>query len=209
MAFPYRGETLVPNPQSDPILEEGKWPATSIDSVLLGEKVVVFNPIHGAILYGYGRFFGIPVGIHKPKSHISSRPLELTLFEANFLLKRHHIRVLNQDAGDGEYLTETEFYSISCKKFPRFDDKYQIYEDLREKKYIPRPGQKFGADFVVYKQGPGIDHSSFCVQVLPKQAKISSVDVVRSARLATSVKKRFVLANPSTKYYFSFKWHKP
>jgi tRNA-intron endonuclease, archaea type len=188
------------------ILEKGEFPETPIDAVLVGVKILIFNPIHGSILYGFGRYFGTPVGIRKPKNHIFDRPLELSLFEAVYLLKQGII-LLKSHLKNA--ISHQDLYEIACKNYPKFDEKYLIYEDLRNKKYIPRPGQKFGADFIVYKKGPGVDHSSFCLQVLSGREKISSVDVVRAGRLATSVKKKFVLANPFTKGYFQFKWYKP
>ncbi len=189
------------------LLESGEFPKTPIPTTLIGSRVIVFNNFYASILYGFGRYFGIPVGIRKPKGHIFTKPLELTLFESFYLLKKKKIEIILKQSE--KKLNEEEFYQFACENYPAFDDKYRIYEDLREKKYIPRPGQKFGADFIVYRSGPGLDHSSFCIQVLSNRSKITSTDVVRSARLATSVKKKFLLANPLTKSYFSFKWHKP
>ncbi|UYP47860.1 tRNA-splicing endonuclease [Candidatus Lokiarchaeum ossiferum] len=203
----YQGETVEDQLTNAQLLESGEFPLTPISVSLLGTKLVVFNNIHGSLLYGYGRYFGIPTGIRKPRNHIFDRPLELTLFEGVYLLKHKKIAVRDHDSSG--FITFEDLYALAETKFPEFTDKYLIYEDLRNKKYIPRPGQKFGADFIVYRQGPGIDHSSFCIQVLSKHTKISSIDVVRSARLATSVKKRFILANPVNKSYFSFKWFKP
>ena len=193
--------------EMEKLLETGEFPKIPIPTALIGTKVIVFNHFFASILYGFGRYFGIPVGIRKPKGHIFTKPLELTLFEALYLLKNKKIDIILQKSE--KKLGKEEFYQFACDNYPAFDDKYRIYEDLRDKKYIPRPGQKFGADFIVYRKGPGIDHSSFCIQVLANHSKIGSIDVVRSARLATSVKKKFIMANPLTKSYFSFKWYKP
>jgi tRNA-intron endonuclease len=190
-----------------PLLATGDFPTVSIDTYIIGNKIVVFRPLFGSLLYGYNRYFGQPVGIRKPRNHIFDKPLELTLFEALFLLKVGRITV-HRDVNTPS-LTVEEFTAWADKTYPEFSDKFLIYEDLRSKKYIPRPGQKFGADFIVYRQGPGIDHSSFCIEVLSRNHRISSMDVVRAGRLATSVKKRYVLANPITKTYFQFKWFKP
>ncbi len=194
------------SPLDNPNLISGELPSTPIVTNLFEARVIVFNPVHGSLLYGFGRFFGSPLGMRKPKTHIFTRPLSLSLFEALYLLKH---RIITIQSLDGNTWISDAFFEYACKKYPHFEEKYPIYEDLREKKYIPRPGQKFGADFIVYKQGPGIDHSSFCIQVLSAHTRFSSIDVMRSARLATSVKKRYILANPITKSYFSFKWFKP
>lgn len=193
--------------EEEVLLKLGKWPDIPIKVSYINEKFLVFNHIHGSLLYGYGRYFGIPVGIRKPKSHVFTKPLELSIFEAVYLGEKGYVVVF--DSLSQNKLNYKELHEIGRKIYPNFQEKYGIYQDLREKNYIPRPGQKFGADFIVYEKGPGKDHSSFCIQVLSQITKISSIDVVRSARLATSVKKRFVLANPTTKTYFSFKWYKP
>jgi tRNA-intron endonuclease len=196
--------------ESDPqfsLIQSGNFPEDPMESLILGNKVVVFRPLWGALLYGYNRYFGSPMGIQKPKSHLFNRPLQLSLFEALYLMKK--TRIIIKDPKSNQILSQEEFNKWADTKFPGFSDKYIIYEDLRDKKYIPRPGQKFGSDFIVYKQGPGIDHSSFCIEVLPRNHKITSMDVVRAGRLATSVKKRYIMANPITKTYFSFKWFKP
>ncbi|MHA1776491.1 MAG: tRNA-intron lyase [Promethearchaeota archaeon] len=190
-------------------LKEGIFPSEPIVAQLIGKKILIFNHIHGYLLYGYGRYFGIPVGIRKPKIEPFQRPLELSSLETYYLLKQKLITLHSFEEDSKKAWTLYEFYSFCKDNYPHFEERYIIYEDLREKHYIPRPGQKFGADFIVYRQGPGIDHSSFCIQVLSPFTKISSIDVVRSARLATSVKKRFILANPTNKTYFSFKWFKP
>ncbi len=203
----YTSENSTEQSIDEKLLETGEWPATPIKVSNVDDKFLVFNHTHGSLLYGFGRYFGIPVGIRKPKKDTFERPLELSIFEALYLLTKGHVVIFS--AKSEIPLEIDDLHAFGCENYPDFKDKYTIYKDLREKNYIPRPGQKFGADFIVYEQGPGKDHSSFCIQVLSQISKISSIDVVRSARLATSVKKRFVLANPKTKSYFSFKWFKP
>ncbi|WP_457557644.1 tRNA-intron lyase [Candidatus Harpocratesius sp.] len=207
LSYPELDENI--DPLVEKTLQEGQLPDEPIEAKLIGKKILIFNHIHGYLLYGFGRYFGIPVGIRKPKIEPFQRPLELSALESYYLLKKNIIIIHSFQNNTTKTWNPTEFYNFCTKNYPFFEERYLIYEDLREKKYIPRPGQKFGADFIVYRKGPGIDHSSFCIQVLSPYAKISSIDVVRSARLATSVKKRFVLANPTTKTYYSFKWFKP
>ena len=80
---------------------------------------------------------------------------------------------------------------------------------FREKGYVINPGIKFGCDFAVYERGPGIDHAPYLVQVYNKADDISSTAVVLAGRLASSVKKQFILAIPSSKNkidYLSLDW---
>ena len=78
--------------------------------------------------------------------------------------------------------------------------------------YIVTSGMKFGSDFAVYKHGPGIDHAPFIVSVSKADTMIDSTEIVRAGRLATTVKKRFIIAVPNLKTgivnYLLFKWWK-
>lgn len=131
----------------------------------------------------------------------------MSLIEAYYLLNKGEITIYN--VKEDKDLSPNEFHEIAKEIHHKFEEKFIIYKDLREKGYIPRPGLKFGADFVVYKKGPGLEHSPFIVHVLPHDSKITAIDMVRAGRLATSVRKKFVIANPLTKSYYFFEWFKP
>ncbi|TFF93513.1 MAG: tRNA-intron lyase [Promethearchaeota archaeon] len=178
-----------------------------IPTKLINSRVIVFNPLYASYLYVKKGFFGSPLGISKPRLEYFSKPSELSLLEAYFLLKKDQISIF--DVKNEKNLTHEEFYSLARKIHDKFEEKFIIYQDLREKGYIPRPGLKFGADFVVYKKGPGLEHSPFIVHALPHDSKISAVEIVRAGRLATSVRKKFVIANPNKKSYYFFEWFKP
>jgi len=187
-------------------INEGDIPE-KIPTKLINSRVIVFNPLYASYLYVKRKFFGSPLGINKPRLEYFSKPSELSLIEAYFLLNNSKITIY--DEKNNKNLTLDEFYELGKKLHHKFEEKYIIYKDLRDKGYVPRPGLKFGADFVVYKKGPGLEHSPFIVHVLPHDSKISAIDMVRAGRLATSVRKKFVIANPLTISYYFFEWFKP
>ena len=178
-----------------------------IPAKLVNSRVIVFNPLYASYLYVKKKFFGAPLGINKPRLEYFSKPSELSLIEAYYLLEKEMITIY--DVLLKKFISIEEFYEIGKKIHYKFEEKYTIYKDLREKEYVPRPGLKFGADFVVYKKGPGLEHSPFIVHVLPHDSKITAIDMVRAGRLATSVRKKFVIANPLTNTYYFFEWFKP
>ncbi|MFX1388855.1 MAG: tRNA-intron lyase [Promethearchaeota archaeon] len=178
-----------------------------IPTKFINSRVIVFNPLYASYLYVKKGFFGSPLGIHKPRLEYFSKPSELSLIEAYYLLELNQITIF--DVKSNEFLTPDTFHGIAMEKHHKFNEKYVIYKDLREKGYIPRPGLKFGADFVVYRLGPGLEHSLFMVHVLPHDSEITAIDMVRAGRLATSVRKKFVIANPLTCSYYFFEWFKP
>lgn len=180
-----------------------------ISAQIVENKVVVWDPTDGSSLYGEG-FYGKPLGIRKPKTTEFDRPSQLSFFEALHLLRKGVLKVYVEETKPP--LNEKQLISIAEKQHKDFSRKYQVYEDLRKRGFVVRPGLKFGADFAVYRHGPGIDHSLFIVEVITKSDEISAIEVVRAGRLATSVRKRFVLATPTEKgkvRYFVFSWIKP
>ena len=104
------------------------------------------------------------------------------------------------------------FTSYAQKAYGRFNLNYMVYKDLRKNGYIVLPGIKFGCEYAVYERGPGIDHAPYMVSVRASGENITSTDIVRAGRLATSVRKRFIIAIPNLKTekveYLIFKWFK-
>jgi tRNA-intron endonuclease len=178
-----------------------------IPAQLVNQQVIIWDPEQGSFIYQLG-YFGKPVGIRKPKSPRFDRPLELTLLEAAFLQQNEKISIYE---GKNNF-TKDRFLEICKERFPKFEDLFAVYKNLREKRYIVRPGLKFGTDFAVYRRGPGVDHAPFLVSIFPKGSKIEPIDLVRAGRLATSVRKRYVIAtvlSDQTIRYYVFAWNRP
>ncbi|MHA1712925.1 MAG: tRNA-intron lyase [Candidatus Ranarchaeia archaeon] len=176
---------------------------------MIGTRVIVWDSAEGRALYREA-FYGKPVGIRKPKTADFDRPLELGLIEAYYLLTKKRLEVFK--AGDKKPLSPTQFHRRASQSFENFTEKYLVYKDLRDKGLIVKPGLKFGADFAVYEHGPGIDHAPFIVHVNQKGNRITAIEMVRAGRLATSVRKKFVIASIDrnrTPRYFAFHWFKP
>ncbi|MCX8169564.1 MAG: tRNA-intron lyase [Candidatus Methanomethyliaceae archaeon] len=180
----------------------------TIEAQLCGSRVIIWSKEDAVKLYNSG-FYGKPVNINKPKdpSEINTY-LELSLLEANYLLEKGKIMVKSGD----KTLTKEELFELSKKSYRLFKELYLVYRDLREKGYVVRPALKFGADFAVYKYGPGIDHAPFIVHVIPNSAEIDPIEIVRAGRLSHTVRKKFVLATldevQKKVLYFMFDWWK-
>ena len=116
----------------------------------------------------------------------------MDLIEGFSLLQKSKIKIYKEKKS----ITEDEMLEICRKEHHNFDKKYTVYKNFRNKGYIVNPGIKFGCDFAVYQKGPGIDHAPYLVQVYNRSDMISSTDVVLAGRLATTVRKQFILAIP-------------
>ena len=176
--------------------------------VIEDKRLVVWSPREGADLYASG-FYGKPLGITKPKEPEFDVPLILDLIEGVYLLERGRIRVV---AGPRRReLSLRRLRGIAERVHDRFGIKYRVYRDLRERGYIVTPGIKYGCDFAVYEHGPGIDHAPFIVQVKKPEEGLPASEVVRAGRLATTVRKTFIMAvvEDDAVTYLGFEWWKP
>lgn len=178
------------------------------EAELFGTRVLVLSKEKGADLYQSG-FFGKPVNVHKPKDITEvNTQLELSLFEAMHLSSKGLLEINR----DGIPVPPEEFLSHSRRSYHLFDELFTVYTDLRNKGYVVRPALKFGADFAVYRQGPGIDHAPFIIHVLPNSAEVDPIEIVRAGRLSHTVRKKFVLATIDRLqhkiYYYVFNWWK-
>jgi tRNA-intron endonuclease len=173
---------------------------------IVENRIIVWNIQESRDLFRNG-YFGKPIGIPKPNPDEINVPLILDLMEGCYLLETSKIKIYR----DKKKVSLDELVKICREEYHNFDKKYLVYKDFREKEYVVNPGIKFGCDFAVYNRGPGIDHAPYLVQVYNKGDPISSTNVVLAGRLASSVKKQFILAIPSGKSsvdYLALDWWK-
>ena len=180
-----------------------------IDTELVDNFLVVWNPEEGSRLYKLG-YFGKPIGIPKPKIPEFDVPLILDLMEGVYLVGNGKIRVYGGPENKG--VNFSKLRRRARKMYENFDAKYAVYRDLRGQQLIVTPGIKFGCDFAIYEHGPGVDHAPYMVSVRKASDEISATDVVNAGRLATTVRKRFIIAIPDLEAedirYLIFKWFK-
>ena len=173
---------------------------------IVENRIIVWDIQESRDLFRNG-YFGKPIGIPKPNPDDINVPLILDLMEGCYLLETSKIKIYR----DKKKVSLDELVKICREEYHNFDKKYLVYKDFREKEYVVNPGIKFGCDFAVYNRGPGIDHAPYLVLVYNKGDPISSTNVVLAGRLASSVKKQFILAIPSGKSsvdYLALDWWK-
>ena len=158
---------------------------------LIENRIIVWDLEESKSLFVNG-YYGKPIGITKPKPEDINAPLILDLIEGLYLLEKSKLKIYRSK----KLVNRSEMLQICQREHHNFDKKYQVYKDFRDKKYIVNPGIKFGCDFAVYQKGPGIDHAPYLVQVYNSADTISATAVVLAGRLATTVRKQFILAIP-------------
>jgi tRNA-intron endonuclease len=175
---------------------------------LIENFLVVWNPVEGSELYKKG-FYGKPLGIAKPKTSEFEVPLILDLMEGLYLTEKGLVTVY--EAPENKKVGVKKLLQMAKQLYEEFNEKYAVYKDLRENGLIVTPGIKFGCDFAVYKHGPGVEHAPYMVSVKKTESELSATEIVKAGRLATTVRKRFIIAVPDSEKkirYLIFKWFK-
>ena len=135
-------------------------------------------------------FFGKPIGIPKPKADEFDAPIILDLLEGYYLASKSEIQVFQ----DGKKVTPERLQKMCRDEVFQFREKLLVYTKLREAGFVVTPGVKFGADFAAYERGPGLDHAPYLVRVALPSNKMTATDIVLAGRLATTVRKQFIIA---------------
>jgi tRNA-intron endonuclease len=173
---------------------------------LFENRIVVWDIEASRRLFKNG-YYGKPLGIPKPKDFEFDAPLIIDLMEGYYLAKKRKLKIQTES---GKNLAIENVEDLCVSSYPDFKEKYLVYSDLREAGYVVTPGIKFGSDFAVYEHGPGIDHAPYIVQVAKPGTPITATDVVRAGRLATTVKKQFIIAIADTDQrkveYLAYDW---
>jgi tRNA-intron endonuclease, archaea type len=178
----------------------------AIQALLVENRIIVCNIEHSRELFSNG-FYGKPLGIAKPKSTLFDTRLILDLIEGCYLV---HTKKLRLTRPNGEQIPFKEIKAICRREYVNFDNKYLVFQRLRDHGYVVSPGIKFGCDFAVYEQGPGLDHAPFLIEVFSPAEYMSATGIVLAGRLATTVKKQFIIAIPRIKEkkvdFIGFDW---
>lgn len=175
-------------------------------AILLGRRVVLFDKVRARELYFNEGFYGKFFTVSKPKVPSIERELELSLLEAVYLAEKGVLEIKDVH---GNTLSAEEIRQIGCEAYENFGEVYAVYRDLRDKGLVVKSGMKFGATFLVYRVGPGLEHAPFLVHVLSYSSKLDPIEIVRAGRLSHSVRKRFIVASVDEMgkvVYFQFRW---
>ncbi len=174
-----------------------------VAELLDDNRLIIWDIQDAREIYNNG-FYGKPLGDPRPREDFDD-PLLLDPVEAQYLVEKKRIKVTQGK----KYLNKKKLRAVLEKNFSDFDNKYRVYSDLRDRGYVVTPGIKYGSDFAVYEDGPGIDHAPYIVQIMDADNLLSAADIVKAGRLATTVRKSFILTilNDDIRY-LEFNWWK-
>lgn len=158
---------------------------------LVENRIIMWDISDSRRLFEDG-YYGKPIGIAKPKPGEIDAPLVLDLIEGMYLLESGVITVRQ----GRRRMTAEMLLEVCMGEYHDFEKKYVVYRTFRDLGYVVNPGIKFGCDFAVYEKGPGIDHAPYLVHVYGAREPVTSTALVLAGRLATTVRKQFILAVP-------------
>jgi tRNA-intron lyase len=91
---------------------------------------------------------------------------------------------------------------------------YLVYKDLHNKGYFILPGNKYGVDFLGYKDDPNFVHSTYLISCKKADENIDVKDIINNERISVGTKKVLIYAfvdkdkdNSDTKInYINLSW---
>ncbi len=127
---------------------------------------------------------------------LDSEKLVLEPIEAMSLLQREKIEIFE----DGKKLTEEEFYRKSCKMTEGFHEKFLVYNDMRKRGFVVRPGYSFPCDLRVYERGVSFEkdekklkHVKWLVDVVRTDSNFSIRQKVKKLETAGNIRSKLAL----------------
>jgi len=169
-----------------------------IQAHLIGQ-VVSSNTSEAKFLYKKSSF-----------GEIIGEKIHYSLVEALYLLEKEKMEIFSKNKKIEKKDLINKFQRID----KRFQIKYPVFKDLREKGYVVKTALKFGADFRVYEKGakPGKKHAKWIVFVDSENNKLTWHDFSAKNRVAHSTKKNLLLAiidEENSITYYEIRWLKP
>ncbi len=163
--------------------------SSHVHAELIENRLVIWDIDDSRKLFSSG-FFGKPIGIPKPRPDEFDAPIILDLIEGYYLASNSKIQVFQE----GKKTSIDRLLTLCKDQVFQFKEKLMVYTKLRQAGFVVTPGVKFGADFAAYERGPGLDHAPYLVRVALPSNKMTATDIVLAGRLATTVRKQFIIA---------------
>ncbi|MBC7114375.1 MAG: tRNA-intron endonuclease, archaea type [Archaeoglobi archaeon] len=150
---------------------------------LLNDRVIFWDERASEVLH-QKYFFG----------ELVNSALYISLVEAVYLMSKG---ILELKDAEGREVSEEELLRRGRELEENFDEKFEVYRDLRDKRMVVKTGFKFGAHFRVYDKVESVEelyHSKHLVHVIRRDHVFSPQELSRAVRLAHGVRKSMVFA---------------
>ena len=121
---------------------------------------------------------------------MSGGGLKLTLVESAFLVELGRIEVFRKK----EKIGIDELINYATEKYPKFEIKYTVYKDFRQRGYIVKPNNEV-FDFKAYKRGdiPNKKEAKFWIASISEREKFMVEKISKMIETVKKNKKRFLI----------------
>lgn len=117
--------------------------------------------------------------------------LRLSFIESLYLSDEKILDIKNME----EKIISRENFINKVKYIdPIFNERFNVYCDLKKRGFITKTGFKFGTDFRCYTKNPDKIHAEYLVHIIYEKVKITWSEMSRAIRLAHSVNKEIIFA---------------
>lgn len=134
--------------------------------------------------------------------------VSLSLIESCYLVDKGFMDVYSS----GRELSIEEIKKMGRKVEENFDRRYEVYKDLKDRRFCVKTGFKFGSDFRVYDEIKSVEdlpHSNYLVSVVDDM-RLPLYEIAGAVRLAQNVRKKMIFAfkEEDENRYLQIEWIK-
>jgi len=140
------------------------------EGVLIGNRIVTDESIHKRYFYG----------------SLKGEKTFLSIIEGAYLVEKDRLKVYK----GLEVLKFEDLIEIGRMMDSRFERRFEVYRDLKDRGFVVKTGLKFGSDFRLYESLED-SHSRYLVTIVDDRP-LKAFEIVRAVRLANSVKKSMI-----------------
>jgi len=141
---------------------------------------------------------GFDVLLERSYGKKTTQGLVLPFVEALYLVHKKKLVVKE----GRKKMSFSTLFDLVKKKDKRIQEKYAVFEDLRDKGFVAKTGFKFGCDFRVYRRGVRVkkgkkeagEHTKWIVYAVPEDYTCSFAELSRAVRLAHSIRAHMLWA---------------
>lgn len=171
-------------------------PARAVEGVLVGSRVLIFDPEQAEVLRA-GGFYGKSL----------EGMLQLSLIESSHLVSKG---LLDIRSLDGLKLSGKDLMQAGRETQDEFDLRMKAFSALRGRGLVVKTGFKYGTHFRVYEGSPDSCHARYLVHAVPASEVTMWPEISRTVRLSGGVKKEILFCRISDRIEFlEFRWFRP
>ena len=131
-----------------------------------------------------------PIGtpaISRRQNKLLIGPYMINKYDLFYLYENKYILI------DSDNLEDEKNFLLEYEKNKK-NILYLVYKDLHNKGYYILPGNKYGVDFLGYKDDPNFVHSTYLISCKNNDDNINTKDIINNERISVGTRKILIYA---------------